>query len=168
MCAIHCWTSNWVPMRGSDRRLSGNEIRTVDDSSGSGRDSRSRLAALPRRCALELSVRPTAATRRCRQPVKLGRQLHSGTCRTPYSCNSAQVDDRGVTLSPPGCRFLGNAAFGSSVQRQAATYLPSGRRHSPFPRHLLRSKSSSLFEPKPLRSARSVCSRGWAGLSGSS
>ena len=28
---------------------------------GSGRDSRSRLAALPRRCELEVSVRPSAA-----------------------------------------------------------------------------------------------------------
>ena len=43
----------WVP----DRQLCGSR----NDRSGSGRDSRSRLAALPRRCELEVSVRPSAA-----------------------------------------------------------------------------------------------------------
>ena len=45
----------WVP----DRQLCGSR----NDRSGSGRDSRSRLAALPRRCELEVSVRPRLAVR---------------------------------------------------------------------------------------------------------
>lgn len=36
---------------------------------GSGRDSRSRLAALPRRCELEVSVRPEAARENTKEPV---------------------------------------------------------------------------------------------------
>ena len=37
------------------------EFQSATVRSGSGRDSRSRLAALPRRCELEVSVRPGAA-----------------------------------------------------------------------------------------------------------
>ena len=36
----------------------------LNGSIGSGRDSRSRLAALPRRCELEVSVRPSGVVRR--------------------------------------------------------------------------------------------------------
>ena len=42
------------PNHPLERQLSSKSI----GGSGSGRDSRSRLAALPRRCELEVSVRP--------------------------------------------------------------------------------------------------------------
>ena len=46
------------PNHPLERQLSSKSI----GGSGSGRDSRSRLAALPRRCELEVSVRPEADT----------------------------------------------------------------------------------------------------------
>ena len=45
------------------RRIPARQPFKVTGCSGSGRDSRSRLAALPRRCELEVSVRPSAAPR---------------------------------------------------------------------------------------------------------
>jgi len=50
--------NSWNPCV-PDRQLCG----SCYDRFGSGRDSRSRLAALPRRCELEVSVRPAAAAR---------------------------------------------------------------------------------------------------------
>ena len=48
-----------TPNSNVERQLS----QKLYGGSGSGRDSRSRLAALPRRCELEVSVRPSAVGR---------------------------------------------------------------------------------------------------------